>query len=65
VCEFYTSGAEGFSSLLHRAEIGHHHHVDGRLTGPLSAQESAWREDHRRVANDSQIRPVIGLAMWA
>jgi len=29
------------------------------------AQESAWREDHRRVDNSTQVRGVAGLAMKA
>jgi hypothetical protein len=29
------------------------------------AQESAWREDHRRVANGQQTKAVAGLAMLA
>lgn len=29
------------------------------------AQESTWREDNRRVANGTQVRGVMGLAMAA
>ena len=53
----YTNGAEGFFSRLRRAEIGHHHHVAGAYLVRY-AQESAWREDHRRVANGEQVRAV-------
>jgi hypothetical protein len=60
----YTNGAEGFFSRLRRAEIGHHHHVAGAYLVRY-AQESAWREDHRRVANGEQVRAVMGLAMRA
>ena len=60
----YTNGAEGFFSRLRRAEIGHHHHVAGAYLVRY-AQESAWREDHRRVSNGEQVRAVMGLAMRA
>lgn len=60
----YTNGAEEFFSRLRRAEIGHHHHVAGNYLVRY-AQESAWREDHRRVANGTQVRGVAGLAMAA
>jgi transposase-like protein len=45
--DIYTNNAESFFSRMRRAEIGHHHH----LAGPYLlrfAQESAWREDHRK-----------------
>jgi transposase-like protein len=60
----YTNGAEEFFSRLRRAEIGHHHHVAG-IYLTRYAQESAWREDYRRVDNGSQVRSVIGLALGA
>ena len=60
----YTNGAEGFFSRIRRAEIGHHHHVAGAYLIRY-AQESAWREDHRRVNNGAQVRAVAGLAMAA
>jgi hypothetical protein len=60
----YTNGAEEFFSRLRRGEIGHHHHVAGPYLIRY-AQESAWREDHRRVANGTQVRGVMGLAMAA
>lgn len=46
----YTNGAEEFFSRMRRAEIGHHHHIAGAYLVRY-AQESAWREDHRRVDN--------------
>jgi transposase-like protein len=58
----YTNGAEEFFSRMRRAEIGHHHH----LAGPYLiryAQESAWREDHRRTDNGRQVKAVLALAM--
>ena len=42
--------AESFFSRLRRAEMGHHHHVAGPYLVRY-AQESAWREDKRRVSN--------------
>jgi transposase-like protein len=60
----YTNGAEEFFSRLRRAEIGHHHHIAGAYLVRY-AQEAAWREDHRRVDNGSQVQAVMGLAMAA
>jgi transposase-like protein len=59
-----TNGAESFFSRMRRAEAGHHHHIAGVYLGRY-AQESAWREDHRRVANGSQVSGVVALAMKA
>ncbi len=58
----YTNGAEEFFSRMRRAEIGHHHHVAGTYLVRY-AQEAAWREDHRRVANGQQVQAIAGLAM--
>jgi transposase-like protein len=60
----YTNGAEEFFSRMRRAEIGHHHHIAGAYLIRY-AQESAWREDHRRVTNGHQTQAVMGLAMAA
>jgi transposase-like protein len=60
----YTNGAEEFFSRMRRAEIGHHHHIAGKYLIRY-AQESAWREDHRRVANGTQVQAVATLAMAA
>src|SRR4051794_30803365 len=60
--EINTNAAEGFFSRMRRAEIGHHHH----LAGPYLlrfAQEAAWREDHRRDPNGSQVDRIVALAM--
>lgn len=46
----YTDRAEEFFFRMRRAEIGHHHHIAGTYLIRY-AQESAWREDHRRMAN--------------
>jgi hypothetical protein len=58
----HTNNAEGFFSRMRRAEIGHHHH----LAGPYLlrfAQEAAWREDHKREANGSQVDRIVFLVM--
>ena len=60
----YTNGAEEFFSRLRRAEIGHHHHIAGAYLVRY-AQESAWREDHRRLDNGRQVNSVATLAMAA
>ena len=59
-----TNGAESFFSRLRRAEVGHHHHIAGAYLARY-AQESAWREGHRREDNGSQARGVVGLALAA
>jgi ISXO2-like transposase domain len=60
--EINTNAAEGFFSRMRRAEIGHHHHVAGPYLIRF-AQEAAWREDHRREPNGSQVDRVVALAM--
>lgn len=60
--EACTNMAESFFSRIRRAEIGHHHHVSGPYLLRY-AQESAWREDARRVDNGSQVRRVAHLAL--
>jgi transposase-like protein len=60
--EINTNAAEGFFSRMRRAEIGHHHHVAGPYLIRF-AQEAAWREDHRRELNGSQVDRVVALAM--
>jgi transposase-like protein len=60
--DIYTNNAESFFSRMRRAEIGHHHH----LAGPYLlrfAQESAWREDHRKDPNGFHVDRVAMLAM--
>ena len=59
-----TNGAESFFSRLRRAEQGHHHHIAGIYLARY-AQESAWREGHRRQSNGDQARGVVGLALAA
>jgi transposase-like protein len=59
-----TNGAESFFSRMRRAEAGHHHHISGVYLGRY-AQESAWREDMRRVDNGAQVKGVALLAMRA
>ncbi len=57
-----TNEAESFFSRIRRGEIGHHHHIAGIYLARF-AQESAWREDHRRDSNGEQITTVAQLAM--
>jgi transposase-like protein len=57
-----TNVAESFFSRLRRAEIGHHHHIAGPYLIRF-AQEAAWREDNRRLANGEQFRAIATLAM--
>ena len=57
-----TNGAESFFSRMRRGERGHHHHIAGVYFARY-AQEAAWREDHRRIANGDQADGVIELAM--
>jgi transposase-like protein len=58
----YTNGAEGFFSRMRRAESGHHHHIAGPYLHRY-AQEMAWREDHRRMDNGTQVKTVLTLAL--
>jgi len=60
--EACTNWAESYFSRLRRGEMGHHHHVSGPYLLRY-AQESAWREDARRVDNGSQVRRVTELAL--
>jgi transposase-like protein len=60
--DIYTNNAESFFSRMRRAEIGHHHHLAGPYLARF-AQESAWREDHRRDPNGVQVDRVTALAM--
>jgi transposase-like protein len=57
-----TNQAESFFSRLRRGEMGHFHHVSGAYLLRY-AQESAWREDARRVDNGTQVRRVTELAL--
>ena len=59
-----TNGAESFFSRMRRAEQGHHHHIAGTYLARY-AQESAWREGHRRESNGAQSRAVVALALAA
>ena len=57
-----TNVAESFFSRMRRGEIGHHHHISGPYLVRY-AQESAWREDYRRIDNGRQVQMIAGLAM--
>jgi hypothetical protein len=50
-----TNQAESYFSRLRRSEFGMHHRI--------YANECAWREDNRRVANGTQWRWLIGAAL--
>lgn len=62
VDEACTNGAESCFSRMRRGELGHHHHIAGAYFARY-AQEAAWREDYRRLANGDQVDGVVGLAM--
>lgn len=57
-----TNWAEEYFSRLRRAEVGIHHHIAGDYLLRY-AQESSWREDHRRESNGDQTFRVARLAM--
>jgi transposase-like protein len=57
-----TNDAESYFSRLRRAEIGHYHSVAGQYLLRY-AQESSWREDHRRMSNGEQVQRIAALAM--
>ena len=57
-----TNWAEEYFSRLRRGEMGHHHHISGPYLLRY-AQEAAWREDSRCVANGEQVQRVAHLAM--
>jgi transposase-like protein len=59
-----TNQAESFFSRLRRAEMGIHHRISGHLLQAY-ADEMAWREDNRRVANGTQWKWIIGAALAA
>lgn len=58
----HTNNAESYFSRLRRGEAGHHHHISGPYLLRF-AQESAWREDNRRVPNGEQVQRVAKLAL--
>ena len=60
----YTNGAEEFFSRMRRAEIGHHHHIAGRLSGPLRAGERMARGSSPG-GQRRQVQAVVALAMAA
>jgi transposase-like protein len=57
-----TNWAEEYFSRLRRGEMGHHHHISGPYLLRY-AQEAAFREDSRRVANGEQVGKVAALAL--
>jgi hypothetical protein len=56
-----TNQAESFFSRMRRSEIGVHHRISGKYLDAY-ANESAWRENNRRISNGPQFNLLIGLA---
>lgn len=56
-----TNLAESWFSRLRRAEIGTHHKIAGPYLADY-ANEMAWRENNRRVANGDLYRMVVSAA---
>ena len=52
----------GVLSRMRRGEMGHHHHIAGPYLIRF-AQEAAWRENYKRVANGSQVDRIVALSM--
>ena len=57
-----TNEAESWFSRLRRAEMGIHHRISGRYLYQY-ANEMAWREDNRRIANGTHLKLVTGAAL--
>jgi transposase-like protein len=57
-----TNEAESYFSRLRRSEFGIHHRISGHLLQAY-ANEMAWREDNRRVANGTQWKWITGAAL--
>jgi hypothetical protein len=57
-----TSQAESYFARLRRAQVGTHHHFSAQYLQSY-ANEMAWREDHRRVANGTQYLMVTNAAL--
>lgn len=60
--EISTNQAESFFSRLRRAEIGTHHHIDGRYLGAY-AGEYSWSEDNRRLSNGEQFLTIAAAGL--
>jgi transposase-like protein len=57
-----TNQAESYFSRLRRAEFGVHHRISGHRLQAY-ADEMAWRENHRRVANGTHWSLVTAAAL--
>jgi hypothetical protein len=57
-----TNQAESYFSRLRRSQVGTHHHFSPQYLHQY-ANEMAWREDHRRVANGAQYLMVTRSAL--
>ena len=60
--EVSTNWAESYFARRRRAEFGIHQHVSGQYLDAY-ANEIAWREDNRRVANCEQFQTVVKVAL--
>jgi len=57
-----TNQAESYFSRLRRCEFGIHHRISGRHLQAY-ANEIAWRENNRRVANGTQWKWITTAAL--
>ena len=60
--EACTNQAGSYFSRLHRAEMGHYHHVSGPYLLRY-AQKAAFKEHARRVDNGAQVRRIAELGL--
>src|SRR4051794_11065619 len=58
----HTNWVESYFSRLRRMIQGQHHHVSARYLYQY-ANEAAWKEDHRRLANGAAFVQTLGLAL--
>jgi transposase-like protein len=59
-----TNQAESYFSRLRRSEFGIHHRISGHLLQAY-ANEMAWRENNRRLANGTHWNLIIAAALAA
>ena len=58
----HTNWVESYFSRLRRMIRGQHHFVSARYLYQY-ANEAAWKEDHRRLANGAAFTRTLGLAL--
>jgi transposase-like protein len=56
----HTNWVESFNSRVRRLERGVYHHISQRIAA--YANETSWREDHRRHSNGDQFNLLLGAA---